>query len=364
MMKNAQSPPSSTQETQETEVVIIGAGPIGVEMAAVLERQGTRYILLDAGALGESITRWPRDTRFFSSSEWVAVAGIPIQTRDQGIVTGEEYLAYLRQVVEVLNINLKTYEAVEEITRLPDSGFRLSSRTHVGTRIEYRTRFVVLAAGDMNHPRLLGIPGETLPHVTHYWNRPHTYFQKRLLIVGGKNSAVEAAIRCWRAGARVSISYRGPALDEKRLISRLDLEIDRLIQNRQSDFHGSTTPVRIENGRVILDPGAREIPADFVYLATGFTMDEELYEQLGIPRIGPERIPAFDPATMETPAPGAYVIGTATGGNQRRYRVFITTSHIHCLRAARSMFPHRPLREEWVGNLHTRDYPLSSADVE
>ena len=98
MMKNAQSPPSSTQETQETEVVIIGAGPIGVEMAAVLERQGTRYILLDAGALGESITRWPRDTRFFSSSEWVAVAGIPIQTRDQGIVTGEEYLAYLRQV--------------------------------------------------------------------------------------------------------------------------------------------------------------------------------------------------------------------------------------------------------------------------
>ena len=353
-----------TTESMETEVVIIGAGPIGVEMAAVLQRQGTRYALLDAGALGESITRWPRDTRFFSSSEWVAVAGIPIQTRDQGIVTGEEYLAYLRQTVEVLNLNLITYEAVEKITPLPDSGFRLSTRTHSGTQNQYRTRFVILAGGDMNHPRLLGIPGEDLPHVTHYWRDPHTYFQKRLLIVGGKNSAVEAAIRCWRAGVRVSISYRGPALDEKRLISRLYLEIDLLIQNRQIDFYGSTTPRRIEGGRVILSPGDREVPADFVYLATGFTMDEELYKQLGIPLTGPERIPSFDPATMETPAPGAYVIGTATGGNQRRYRVFITTSHIHCLRAARSMFPDRPVREEWVGNLHTRDYPLSSADVE
>ena len=351
-------------ESMETEVVIIGAGPIGVEMAAVLERQGTRYVLLDAGALGESITRWPRDTRFFSSSEWVAVAGIPIQTRDQGIVTGEEYLAYLRQTVEVLNLNLITYEAVEKITPLPDAGFRLSTRTHSGMQNQYRTRFVILAGGDMNHPRLLGIPGEDLPHVTHYWKDPHTYFQKRLLIVGGKNSAVEAALRCWRAGARVSVSYRGPALDEKRLISRLCLEIGLLIQNRQIDFYGSTTPVRIENGRVILEPGAREVPADFVYLATGFTMDEELYKQLGIPLTSPERIPSFDPATMETPAPGAYVIGTATGGNQRRYRVFITTSHIHCLRAARSMFPNRPVREEWVGNLHTRDYPLSSADVE
>lgn len=351
-------------ESMETEVVIIGAGPIGVEMAAVLERQGTRYVLLDAGALGESITRWPRDTRFFSSSEWVAVAGIPIQTRDQGIVTGEEYLAYLRQTVEVLNLNLITYEAVEKITPLPDAGFRLSTRTHSGTQNQYRTRFVILAGGDMNHPRLLGIPGEDLPHVTHYWKDPHTYFRKRLLIVGGKNSAVEAALRCWRAGVRVSVSYRGPALDEKRLISRLFLEIDLLIQNRQIDFYGSTTPVRIENGRVILDPGAREVPADFVYLATGFTMDEELYKQLGIPLTSPERIPSFDPATMETSAPGAYVIGTAAGGNQRRYRVFITTSHIHCLRAARSMFPNRSVREEWVGNLHTRDYPLSSADVE
>lgn len=350
--------------TEQTEVVVVGAGPIGVEMAGVLQRQGTAYVLLDAGALGESITRWPRDTRFFSSSEWVAVAGIPIHTRDQGIVTGEEYLAYLRQVVEVLGLNLKTYERVDRIEREADRQFLLSTQTHSGVRYRYRSKYVVLATGDMNQPRRLGIPGEDLPHVTHYWNDPHAYFHKRLLIVGGKNSAVEAAIRCWRAGAQVAISYRGPSLEQKRLISRLYLEIDLLMQNGQIEFYGQSVPSRIEPGYVVLEPGARKVAADFVYLATGFTMDEQLYDQLNIERSGPDRVPAFDPATMETPTAGVYVVGTATGGNQRHYRVFITTSHEHCLRAARSMFPERSVSDGWVGNLQSRDYPLTSSDVE
>ena len=348
----------------ETEVVVVGAGPIGVEMAGVLQRQGTAYVLLDAGALGESITRWPRDTRFFSSSEWVAVAGIPIQTRDQGIVTGEEYLAYLRQVVEVLDLNLKTYERVDRIEREADGRFVLSTLTHSGVHGRYRARYVVLATGDMNQPRRLGVPGEDLPHVTHYWNDPHAYFRKRLLIVGGKNSAVEAAIRCWRAGAQVAISYRGASLEQKRLISRLYLEIDLLLQHGQIEFHGQSVLSRIEPGYVVLEPGAREVAADFVYLATGFTMDEQLYDQLQIERSGPDRVPAFDPATMETPTAGVYVVGTTTGGNQRHYRVFITTSHEHCLRAARSMFPERPIDDGWVGNLQARNYPLASSDVE
>ena len=356
--------PASIETEIETEVVVVGAGPIGVELAGVLERQGTRSVLLDAGALGESITRWPRDTRFFSSSEWVAIAGIPIHTRDQGIVTGEEYLAYLRQVVEVLGLDLRTYERVARIEREPNGGFRVSTATSNGEHRRYRARYVALATGDMNQPRCLGIPGEDLPHVTHYWNDPHTYFRKRLLIVGGKNSAVEAAIRCWRAGALVAISYRGAALEEKRLISRLHLEIDLLLRHGQIEFYGSTVPSRIEPGHVVLEPGSRTVATDFVYLATGFTMDEQLYDQLEIERSGPDRVPAFDPATMETPTAGVYVVGTATGGNQRHYRVFITTSHVHCLRAARSMFPDRPVRDGWVGNFRTRDYPLTGADVE
>jgi len=380
------------------DTILIGAGPIGIEMATVLGRAGLRYLHLEAGAIGATITRWPRNTQFFSSPEWIAIAGVPIQTEGQEIVTGERYLAYLRQVVEIFDLDVRTYEPVTAVAGA-DGDFSVTTRDLAGEEHTYRSATVVLATGDMNHPRTLGVPGEDLPHVTHYWSDPHLYYRRRLLIVGGRNSAVEAALRCWRAGVEVAISYRGALLDEKRLISRLHLEIDLLIRNGQIDFYPLSEPVDIRPGATVLrgvaaddslastaasahggrpqisEPGAtREVAADFVYLATGFEMDQALYEALGVTTEGDERKPTHDSQTMESNVPGVYIVGTAIGGNQRGYKVFITTSHEHCTKAARAIAARAigerapagiaAIPDSWVGNHSSRDYPLSSKDVE
>lgn len=350
-------------------VGLIGAGPIGIEMATVLKRAGVSYVHLESGAIGETITRWPRNTQFFSSPEWIAISGAPIQTQGQEIVTGEHYLAYLRQVVEQFELDVHSYEPVTEVTG-EKGAFTLHTRTHAGWKQSYEVENIILATGDMNTPRKIGVPGEELPHVTHYWKDPHLWFQKRLLIVGGRNSAVEAALRCWRAGVKVAISYHGEKLDEKRLISRLHLEIDLLIKNGQIDFYPKTRPVRLEPGRSILSRtagGTTEeltVDNDFVYLATGFLMDQSLYRQLGVELVEEVERPVHDRETMESNVPGVYVVGTSIGGNQRGYKVFITTSHEHCVKAARAIAPAAQISERWVGNHPARDYPLSSKDVE
>ncbi len=356
------------------DVILIGAGPIGIEMAAVLRRAGISCLHVEKGAIASTIARWPRNTRFFSSPEWIAVAGIPIQTAGQEIITGEDYLAYLRHVVETLGLEIHTYQEVLSITGGKDD-FTVSTEDNTGTRREYFARRIILATGDMNSPRKIDIPGEDLSHVTHLWTDPHYYFQRDLLIVGGRNSAVEAAIRCWRAGARVTISYRGDSLDERRLISRLWLEVDLLVRNGRITFHPRTEPVEIKRGVTVLrrldgyaGSDQMTVPADFVYLATGFTMDRSLYEQCGISMEGDERRPVVQPETMESDVPGVYVVGTAQGGDQRGYKVFITTSHDHCLKAARAIASSlgigAAISDKWVGNLPSRDYPLTSGDVE
>lgn len=374
------------------DVALIGAGPIGIEMATVLTRAGISYVHLEAGQVGEMMLRWPRETRFFSAPEWVSIAGVPIHSTDQSRPTGDEYLAYLRGVVEQFDLEIRTFERVTRISGAAGD-FHLESLTRDGGRHTYRARNVILATGDINEPRRLGIPGEDLPHVGHLWDNPHRWFRRRLLIVGGRNSAAEAAIRAWRAGARVALSYRGPALEKSFLLSSLHLMLDLLIKNGKVEFYPLTTPVEItatevhlrglaaaecgalnaevdpasrHAGRSILTaPGTvRALPADDVLLATGFTMDRSLFEMLGVTFSGDTRAPELNPDTMETNVPGVYAIGTATGGDQRGYTVFITTSHPHCLRAARAIAPDREIPDEWVGNAPDRDYPLVPEDIE
>ncbi|HKK47989.1 MAG TPA: NAD(P)-binding domain-containing protein, partial [Alkalispirochaeta sp.] len=158
------------------DTILIGAGPIGIEMATVLTRAGYSYLHLEAGTVGEAIRHWPRFTRFFSSPEWISIAGIPIQSPDQSIPTGEEYLSYLRHIVETLNLQVRTYEPVMEL-RGKQGDFTVVTRDLAGNTHEYRAKTIILATGDLNVPRRLNVPGEDLPHVTHLWRDPHEYFQ-------------------------------------------------------------------------------------------------------------------------------------------------------------------------------------------
>lgn len=318
------------------DAAIVGAGPIGLEMAVALKREGVEVVHFDARQVGHTISWFPPQTRFFSSNERIAIAGVPLDTPDQGKATREQYLAYLRSVVRQFDLKVRTYEPITGIDHAGDDGFVLTSNSRRrGEGARTRARRLILCTGGTDRPRRLGIPGEDLPHVSHYFQEPHQYFDQDLLIVGGKNSAVEAALRCHHAGARVAISYRRDRLPDKSIKYWLMPEISGLIDNGRVAAHFNTVPAAIEADRVTLrrDDGSRlDVPADFVLLLIGYEQDNALLKMAGVELAGPNQAPRFDPATMMTRVPGVYVAGTVTGGTQDKYTVFIENCHVHVQR--------------------------------
>lgn len=304
-------------------VAVIGAGPIGLELAVALKQANVDYVQIDAGQIGATMMWYPLEMVFHSSADRIAIAGVPIQVPDQQKPKREEYLAYLRAVVQQFALEVRTYERVESARRLDDGTFELQT-----TKGTYHVDKLVLAIGAMHAPRLLGIPGEDAPHVSHYFHEPHAYFGKRLLIVGGRNSAVEAAIRCQRAGANVTISYRGAEIDPSVKFWLLP-EIRGMIRDGRVRFLPRTTPVEIRRDTVLLDTG-EEVDADFVLLLTGYRQDPALFEMLGVDLQGDARKPRYDETTMETNVPGVFVAGTAISGSpEERVRVIVEDCHEH-----------------------------------
>lgn len=308
-------------------VAIIGAGPIGIELAVALKQQGIDYIHFDAGQIGSTIAWYPIQMLFHSSSDRLSLAGVPLQVPNQQKVTREEYLAYLRAVVMQFELKIRTYERVIDAMRLPDGSFDLLTRAIDGEH-RYRVDRVVIAIGAMHAPRTLGIPGEDLPHVSHYFVDPHTYFGKKLLIVGGRNSAVEAAVRCQRAGADVTISYRGDDFDPVVVKFWLLPEVRAMIRDNRVRFLPRTYPLAIGHGTVTLN--TETIDANFVLMMTGYRQDPTIFEMFGVELRGTDRQPVYDPETMETNAPGVFVAGTAVAGTPpRKVTVIVETCHVH-----------------------------------
>jgi bacillithiol disulfide reductase len=350
------------------DVAIIGAGPLGLELAVCLKRAGVDYIHLDAQQIGYTLTWWPRNTSFFSTTERLAIAGVPIQNNHQQRITGEEYLAYLRGVVEQFDLQINSFEPVSSLAPTPD-GFAITTQPLRGER-RYLCRRVVLAIGDMHGPNRLDIPGEDLPHVAHYFRDPHDYFRRRLLIVGGKNSAAEAALRCWRAGAQVTVSYRRPRFDQQRVKHWLLPDIEAQIEAGTIGFLPETLPVEITPSHVVLMPttdgrlngGAPIVhETDFVLLNTGFRGDQRLLEMAGVELRGENRVPVFDPETMETNVPGIYLAGTVAAGVQQRYTLFIENTHEHVGRITKTITGRWP---EQLGTVASRNYHLSFERIE
>lgn len=354
---------NNTQLPIMIQIAIVGAGPIGLELAVALKQAGVEYLHFEANQIGHTFTWWPRDTYFFSTTERIEIAGVPIQNTRQQRTTGEEYLAYLRSVVEFFDLQVNTYEPVVGIER-QDGGFLLTTGPQTGPR-RYFARKLVLASGDMHGPNRLNIPGEDLPHVSHYFRDVHDYFRRRLLIVGGRNSAAEAALRCWRAGAEVAISYRRPAFDERAVKHWILPDLKAQIELGTIEFFPATFPVEITPAHVTLEclqpdgsPSGQRFQqaADAVLLLTGFEADMTLFKMAGVSLAGEAQEPVYDPETMESDVPGLYIAGTAAAGRrQERYQLFIENTHVHVGKIVKALTGRWPER---LGTIPARRYEL------
>lgn len=317
------------QGPQSYDIAIVGAGPIGIEMAVALQKEGISYVHFEGGQVGNTMMWWAPGTRWFSSNDRISIAGVPLMTADQSKATREEYLAYLRAVVTQFDLNIHTYEPVRDVRQESD-GFTIVTEAR-GAKLQTRVKKIILATGGTDRPRKLGIPGEDLPHVSAYFRDPHTYFRKRLLVIGGKNSAVEAALRSHHAGAKVSLSYRRSELLAKSIKYWLMPEIGGLMKAGKIEAHFDTIPVAITPEHVTLKRGTEtfDVGADFVLKLIGYEQDNALLKMCGIELSGENQFPRFDPQTMESNMKGIYVAGTAVAGTQTGYKIFLENCHAH-----------------------------------
>jgi len=332
-------------KTQSTEVAVIGAGPIGIELAVALKREGIDYIQFDRGQIAHTISWFPSMMRFFSSSDRISISGVNIPSSDQSKCTKEEYLAYLRGIVLQFDLDIHNYENVTSVEPQKGGGFILKTKSF-GLKRSYKAKKVVLVTGGTHEPRYLDIPGEDLQHVSHYFEDPHKYFQRKLLIVGGKNSAVETALRCHHAGANVTLSYRGNQLKKKSVKYWILPEFMGLANRGEIRYLSDTVPKSITTGTVVLTNNKTgedfEVYADFVLLLTGYKADMSIFKKAGVSLGKYDEAPVIDERTMESNIPGLYVAGTAVAGTQGSYKIFIENCHIHVDRILASLTGKKP----------------------
>jgi thioredoxin reductase (NADPH) len=248
------------------DLLIVGAGPSGLAAAITATRRRLDYHVIEKGALVQSIYDFPPQMVFFTTPELLEIGGLPFVSPYEK-PTRAEALKYYRKVVDTFDLRISLGEAVTSITRDDDGVFTLESRSVRGAARLRHARHVILAIGYYDRPNLLGVPGEELPHVHHFYGEPHPYYKQRIVIVGGGNSAAESALEMHRAGAHVTIVHRGDALKATiKYWVRPDIE-NRIKEGSVAARFGALV-TEIRPTSVVLSSG-EEIPADSVFLLTG-----------------------------------------------------------------------------------------------
>ncbi|HEX5437387.1 MAG TPA: YpdA family putative bacillithiol disulfide reductase [Gemmatimonadaceae bacterium] len=309
------------------DVAIVGAGPCGLAAAISLARAGLETVVFDAACVASTITQYPTYVKFFSTAEKLSVGGLPFVIAGDK-PTRRDALAYYREVVRYFGIRVRQYEPVEAIEGT-EGAFTLRSKTRAGAVHTTQARAVVVATGYFGSPNRLNVPGESLPWVTHVYKEGHEAFQQPVVVVGGGNSAAEAALDLWRNGACVTLVHFGPVFD-KRIKPWVLPDITNRIAEGSITARWHSRVVAIDREWVaIAGPGGEErLPAEHVYIMTGFAPNLELLRRLGV-TIDPESgVPAHDPATLETDVPGVFIAGVVVAGFDAN-KVFIENGRYH-----------------------------------
>ncbi len=313
------------------DLVVVGAGPAGLATAIAAKKRHLSCLVLEKGAIVNTLLHFPTNMVFFTTPELLEIGGLPFVTPYEK-PTRLESLRYYRRVVDTYELAVDLDETVSAIKLDEEQGRReLVVTTHSdkrGTR-HLRARAVVMATGAYDLPNKLGIPGEDLPHVSHYYSEAHPFYRKHVVIVGGANSTADAALDLYRAGARVTVVHRNAEFS-KSIKYWVKPDLENRIKEGSIAARMEAHIVRITPSTVVIEQHgqAEEMVADAVFLLTGYHADTKLFESAGV-RFDPLNLtPDFDPDTFETNVPGLYVVGQVTTGRNSG-RIFIENGRFH-----------------------------------
>lgn len=305
------------------DVIIVGGGPIGIACGLEAQKKGLTYLILEKGPIVNSLFNYPVNMQFFSSSEKLEIDTIPFISKEAKPKRNEA-LEYYRRIVTSNNLNIHLFEKVQSVEK-QNSSFQVTTDKKI-----YSTSNVVIATGFYDLPNTLDIPGETLDKVSHYYKDPHFYASQKLAVIGASNSAVDAALECWRKGAEVTLIIRGPEVGKRvKYWVRPDI-INRIKEGSIKAYYNTEVTEIKERELVLRTPdGTENIPNDFVLALTGYTPNFTFLESLGIELSKDDKkLPHYNPETMETNLSGLYLAGVICGGMET-HKWFIENSRIH-----------------------------------
>jgi thioredoxin reductase (NADPH) len=310
-------------------VLIAGAGPTGIACAIELGRRGIDAVCLDRGSILDSIQRFPEEMRWFSTRDLLDIAGVPFTSIDPH-PTRLETLAYYRGVAERFGVKVEAETEVERVEPRAGGGVVVDTRKR---RLDETGRreapAAILATGFFPNPRRLGVPGEDRPHVHAQYVSGYPFHDRDVVVVGGKNSASEAALDLYRHGARVTLVVRADAISDRvKYWIKPDLENRIAAGAIRAFFRARVLEIGRDFVRLETPEGERRVPADAVFPLIGYDPDFALFERCGIRLEGENRVPAHDPETLESNVPGLYLAGAILGGREIS-KIFIENSRHH-----------------------------------
>lgn len=305
------------------DVLIIGAGPIGIACALESKKNGLSYIVVEKGALTNSLYNYPLNMTFFSTSEKLEIDDIPFISNNPK-PTRNEALEYYRRVATSNNLNINLYEKIVSVEK-DDSSFNVESDKN-----NYKAKNIIVSTGFYDIPNTLNIPGENLPKVMHYYKEAHPFVMQNVIVVGASNSSVDAALEIWRKGGDVTMVVRGPEIGERvKYWVKPDIE-NRIKEGSIKAYFNSEIEEITESEVLINTPqGKITLPNDYVVALTGYKPDFNFLQTLGVELSNDKkRLPQYNSDTMETNVEGLYLAGVICGGMET-HKWFIENSRIH-----------------------------------
>ncbi|KXH82040.1 YpdA family putative bacillithiol disulfide reductase [Sporosarcina sp. HYO08] len=314
----------------QKDVIIVGGGPCGLSAAIEIQKLGLDVLVIEKGNIVNSIYNYPTHQTFFSSSIKLSIGDIPFITAKEKPKRNDA-LVYYRHVAEAKGISINSFEKVEDIVKQSEY-FRV-----VTSKAEYAAKKVVVATGYYDQPNMLNVEGEELPHVFHYFKEAHPYFQQQVAIIGGKNSAIDAAIELVRAGAEVTVVYRGSTYSPS-IKPWILPEFDSLVRSGKINMLFNANVVRITESSVLIEQEEKTfiVPSDAVFAMIGYHPDYYFFEKIGIEIDSETGQPIFNEETMETTVEGLYIAGVIAAGNNAN-KIFIENGRFHGEQIAQSI---------------------------